>query len=274
MKNLLVVVLLPFVAALAMPASAVAQSVQRSTKPDETPFVFAGIKYSAPIDEALRRFGRPTRSESVVASDKLYWANDQLVVSFNKKTRRISGFTIRGPAGVDAVRRANDEPLLWLFTATQDELIKTLGKPGKIWYDNRRMSWDVEVDSKIQASIFFECLDGPSRPCSEMSVHWSGTAIWDPDDGVDALGVRVAPICAFTTNGTKIMARQLPTGITASNGQWEMELYENSETGSWTLIGKSTATRAPAGGRYCFLAQGSVARSYLDAKWYQAWFKR
>jgi len=273
MKKLLAGVLLVSLAGLAMPRYADAQSAHRSTKPDETPFVFAGIKYGASIEEAVKRFGQPIRSEAVVAAERLHWASDQLAVSFNKKTQRISGFRVTGPAGVEAVRRVDDEPLLWLFTATQEELIQQLGKPTKIWYDNRRMSWDVEVDPKVQASIFFECLNGPSRPCSELSVHWSGSAIWDPDDGVDALGLRLSPICAFTTNATKIVAQQLPTGITASNDKWEMELYENAESGSWTLIGKSTATRAPPGGRYCSLAQGR-ARSYVDTKWYGAWFKR
>lgn len=274
MKNLLARVLLLSLVALAMPEGADAQTAHRSTRPDETPFVFAGIKYGASIDEATKRFGRPARSESVAASEKLYWASDQFAVSFNKKTQRINGFTISGPAGVEAVRRVADEPLLWFLTGTQQELIQLLGKPTRIWYENRRMSWDVEVDPKVQASIFFECLDGASRPCSELSVHWSGTAIWDPDDGVDALGLRLAPICAFTTNGTKIIARQLPTGVTASNDKWEMELYENAESGSWTLIGKSTATRVPPGGRYCMLARGDRARSYVDTKWYGALFKR
>lgn len=272
--NLLAHALLLCAVALAIPQDAAAQAPHRSTKPDETPFVFAGIKYGTSIDEALKRLGRPARSESIAASEKLYWANDQLAVTFNKKTRRINAFTIRGPAGVEAVRRVHDEPLLWFLTATQEEVIQLLGKPTRIWYDNRRMSWDVEVDEKIQASIFFECLEGRSRPCSELSVHWSGRAIWDPDDGVDALGIRLTPICAFTTNGTKIIARQLPTGITASNDKWEMEVYENAESGSWTLIGKSTGTEVPPGGRYCMLAQGDRARGYRDSKWYAALFKR
>ncbi len=274
MRNLLASVLLVSFVGLSIAERAEAQAVHRSSKPDETPFVFAGIKYGASIDEAIKLFGRPARSEAVVASERLYWSNDQLAVTFNRKTQRISGFQISGSAGVDAVRRANDEPLLWLFTATQEELIQSLGKPSNIWYENRRMSWDVEVDRKIQASIFFECLDGPSRRCSEMRVYWTGTAIWDPDDGVDALGIRVSPICAFTTNGTRIMAKQLPTGIVASNDKWEMELYENAESGSWTLIGKSTAARPPPGGKYCLLAQGSEMRSYVGTKWYEAFFKR
>ncbi len=262
------------VIAIAPQGRVTAQDLKVGAAPNDLPFVFAGIRYGASIEDAMKRFGQPTRIESVGASEKLFWANDQLEVSFNKKTRLISSFTVNGPLGVSAVKRVDNEPLLWLLTLSQHELTRQLGKPAKIWYEDRRMSWNYEIDSKISAAVFFECLNGSAKPCSQLSVYWTGTAIWDPDDGVDASGLRVNPICARTTSATKILAKQLPTGVTASTENWEMELYENSENGSWTLIGKSKAERAPTSGRYCSLAKGDQARSYADSKWYRAYFKR
>lgn len=274
MKQMLAGLLVSLVA-ITTPEGAAAQPLPTSVvAPDDMPFVFAGIRYGAAIEEAVKRFGKPARSESVGASEKVFWANDQLEVSFNKETRLINSFTITGPLGESAVRRIDNEPLLWLLTLSQNELVRQLGKPAKLFDENRRMSWDHEVNPKIGASIFFECLNGSAKPCTQMSVYWTGTAIWDPNDGVDALGLRTNPICARTANATKILAQRLPTGVTASTEQWELELYENSQTGGWTLIGKSKADRAPSGGRYCSLANGDRARSYADSNWYRVYFKR
>lgn len=259
---------------VATPNRVAAQLTKDGAVPNDVPFVFAGIRYGASIDDALARFGQPIRGESVGASEKRFWANDQLEVSFNNKTRLISSFTVTGPLGVNAVKRVGNNPLLGLMALSQNELIGQLGKPAKIWYENRRMSWDYEIDTRISASIFFECLNGSAKPCTQLSVYWSGMAISDPDDGVNTLGIRVNPICGHTTNSLKILLKQLPTGVTASTEEWELELYESSENGGWTLIGKSKAERAPSGGRYCRLAKGDRARGYADLKWYQAYFKR
>lgn len=112
------------------------------------PFVFAGIRYGVLIDDALKRFGQPARSEDFVASEKFFWANGQLEMSFRKETRLINGFTVTGSDGVSAVRRVDNEPLLWLLTPSQLEVIRQLGEATEIWYDNCRMSWDYEINPK------------------------------------------------------------------------------------------------------------------------------
>lgn len=274
MNKTLASILLMALVATGNPEGAAAEPPNGGAAPDDMPFVFAGIRYGAAIEEAVKRFGKPTRSESVGASEKLFWANDQLEIAFRKTTRLISSITVTGPSGVSAVRLVDNEPILWLLALSQNELIRQLGKPAKIFDQNRRVSWDYEINPKVGASIFFECLNGSAKPCTQMTIQWSGRAIWDPDDGVDALGLRVSPICARTTNAIRILGEKVPTGVTASSEKWELELYENSTSGGWSLIGKSKAEQAPPGGRYCTLASGDRAQSYAETRWYRSYFAR
>ncbi len=273
MKTRLMLLLSALLAAGAVPHGSAAQPGQDAEAPDYLPYAFAGIRYGARIEEAIKRFGPPLRSESVAASEQLSWADGQLIISFNKKTRRINSFATNGPLGVSAVEQAQAEPLLSLLTLGKAELARQLGSPTQSSHDQRRMSWDYAINPKIKATLAFHCPNNPEQPCTELDLHWTGTAIWDPDDGVDTQGLRTHPICAWTTNAVKILAKRLPTGIRASTEQWDLEVYENTETGGWTLIGKSKATQAPEGGRYCTLASGDQPRGYVGTPWHKAYFK-
>jgi len=273
MNKTLAASLLAALAALATPGHVAAQLTKDAAGSDDVPFVFAGIRYGASIDDALKRFGQPARSEDFGASEKYFWAKGQLEVSFNKKTRLINGFTVTGSEGVSAVRRVDNEPLLRLLSPSQREVIRQLGEPTKIWYDNRRMSWDYEINRRVSASVFFECLHGDTKPCTQLSVHWSGTAIWDPNDGVDALGLRTSPICDYSFRIIKslsIMLEQEPTGIKASNDKWDMEVYV-SQTGNWALVGKSKDPNANSR-HLCQLAKGQSTTPYVQQVWYQSYF--
>ena len=78
------------------------------------------------------------------------------------------------------------------------------------------------------------------------------------------------PICDFKfriVKGLSIIAGQEPSGIGASNNDWDMEIYLNKERGDWTLVGKSKATDASPN-KVCMLAKGLSTAPYATQKWY------
>lgn len=278
MKSKLALLMTALLVANATPEDAVAQRLEGAAVPKGTPFTFADFRYGASIDEAVKRFGNPARSDSVNEIEEFFWANDQLKVSFQKRSRLISSFTVAGPIGVNAVRRVHDEPLLRLLTASQDEVVRQLGKPDNVWYENRRMSWDFKISRWVDASLFFECLNGPTKPCAQLSVYWSGTAIQDPNDDDRALGldgILKNPTCDYAFRigkALEVMKGELPTGIKASTDQWDMEIYANSKGGSWTLVGKSKDPGARST-HVCRLARSTNA-PYNNEKWFRTYFKQ
>lgn len=60
------------------------------------------------------------------------------------------------------------------------------------------------------------------------------------------------------------------TGRKANNGQWEMELFANSKTGAWVLLGQKK--NAKPGDDVCVLAESQ--KPYDKEKWYLAFFQK
>jgi len=91
---------------------------------------------------------------------------------------------------------------------------------------------------------------------------------WDRER--DANGLYKEPACDFAFRVKSALtnfSKQAPTGIKASNDKWEMEIYSNAETQSWTLVGKSKAPDASPN-KLCRLAGGPGTNPYASEKWY------
>lgn len=69
------------------------------------------------------------------------------------------------------------------------------------------------------------------------------------------------------------ISQQLPTGIVASNQDWDMEIYQNKIRGDWALVGKSKAPDANPR-KLCILVRGSNTPPYSTQKWYTANFEK
>lgn len=86
----------------------------------------------------------------------------------------------------------------------------------------------------------------------------------------DTNGLYKEPVCEIGYRVKSLLvniARQQPTGIKASNDKWDMEIYNNPETNSWTLVGKSKAPEAAHSSKLCRLASG-LQTPYVQEKWY------
>ena len=94
----------------------------------------------------------------------------------------------------------------------------------------------------------------------------------EPEYGAD--GMYRQPICDYSFRITKslaIMLEEVATGIKASNEKWDMEIYANAKTGTWTLIGKSRDPTARST-QLCTLAS-SIARPYNNEVWFVTHFR-
>lgn len=86
---------------------------------------------------------------------------------------------------------------------------------------------------------------------------------------VDANGIYKEPICDYAFRITKsltTMVEELPTGLKASTDKWDMEIYANAKTGTWTLVGKSKDPSARST-HLCRLAS-SIEKTYTKEKWF------
>lgn len=86
----------------------------------------------------------------------------------------------------------------------------------------------------------------------------------------DANGLYKEPVCDFAFRVKSALtnfSKQASTGLKASNDKWEMEIYSNTETKSWTLVGKSKAPDASTN-KLCRLAGGPGTNPYSSEKWY------
>lgn len=91
----------------------------------------------------------------------------------------------------------------------------------------------------------------------------------------DANGLYREPVCDFAFRVKSALAnfsKQVPTGLTAANEKWEMEIYSNAETQSWTLVGKSKTSNASEN-KLCRLAGGPGTRPYSGEGWFAAYFR-
>lgn len=244
---------------------------------DKSPYVFAGLRYGASYQDAVRLFGKPERIESSGASSKLFWVNGKFEVSHNKDTGFINSFTVVGQEGVAFVRsRVPKEHMLKLLDLPKAKVADVMGKPTKIWYHDTLMDWEYAIDLHTQGSIFLECTRGAENTCDYMIVHWSGRITWFPNDGVDSWGLRVSPICG-TANAYRNANTRLGFVLSSKKAQtpvWELELFTNASSRTWVLAGKyrdtSVWTATPSSWELCELAQGDG--DYREQKWYGAYF--
>lgn len=244
---------------------------------DNPPYIFAGLRYGASYQDAIRLFGKPERIDSSGASTELFWSNDKFGVSYRKDTGFINSFTIVGQEGVAIVRsRAPKEGMLKLLDLPKAKVSEVMGKPTNIWYHDTRMDWQYAIDSHRQGSIFLECSRGPEQICDQMKVHWSGKTTWDPNDGVDSWGLRMSPICGNATFYRDMKAKRgfVLSSEKAQTPVWELELFTNAAKRTWALAGKyrdkSVWTATPSSWDLCELSQGDG--DYRTQKWYEVYF--
>ncbi|WP_137137928.1 hypothetical protein [Pseudomonas asiatica] len=91
----------------------------------------------------------------------------------------------------------------------------------------------------------------------------------------DPEGFLKEPICAFHKSVRKsleVFLDEVPTGLRAANGEWDMEILADPADGSWTLVGKS---RDPEAKSYqlCHLARGLSDTPYTQEVWYRKYFQ-
>ncbi len=244
---------------------------------DKPPYVFAGLRYGASYQDAVRFFGKPERIESSGASSKLFWVNGKFEVSHNKDTGFINSFTVVGQEGVAFVRSSvPKEHMLKLLDLPKAKVADVMGKPTKIWYHDTLMDWEYAIDLHTQGSIFLECTRGTENTCDQMTVHWSGRTTWDPNDGVDSWGFRISPICGTANAYRNANTRRgfILSSKKAQTPAWELELFTNASSRTWVLAGKyrdtSVWTATPSSWELCELAQGDG--DYREQKWFKAYF--
>lgn len=97
-------------------------------------------------------------------------------------------------------------------------------------------------------------------------------AEWERDR--DEIGLYKEPVCdyGFRVKSALInIAKQAPTGITATNASWEMEVFNNPESKSWTLVGKSRAAADANSSKLCRLSSGQQS-PYEEQPWFKKYF--
>ena len=91
----------------------------------------------------------------------------------------------------------------------------------------------------------------------------------------DEIGFYKEPVCdyGFRVKSALVnIAKQVPTGLTATNAQWEMEVFNNPESKSWTLVGKSRAGDANPS-KLCRISSGQQS-PYEEQPWFKKYFGR
>ncbi|MNE46541.1 hypothetical protein D3C80_1408840 [compost metagenome] len=107
----------------------------------------------------------------------------------------------------------------------------------------------------------------------------AGTAIADYDiltREQSAEGLFKEPICDYDfriKKGLSTLLGEQPTGITASNSKWDMELYANPTRGNWTLVGKSKEPTTSSIKKLCTLASGLSDNPYTQEVWFRKYFQ-
>lgn len=85
----------------------------------------------------------------------------------------------------------------------------------------------------------------------------------------DEFGLRITPMCSYTWKSAVDRASgDKPTGQIRSIKLWDLEIYENPQTKSWTLLGQSNTEGATK--KLCYLSNGSG--DYTQEKWYRRYF--
>ncbi|MGX1018173.1 hypothetical protein AB7M33_000849 [Pseudomonas sp. Y3 TE3536] len=90
----------------------------------------------------------------------------------------------------------------------------------------------------------------------------------------DPEGFLKEPSCGFHTSVKKslvVFLAEAPTGITAVNDAWDMEIFSDPADGSWTLVGKSRNPEEQSS-QLCRLARGQANTPYAQEVWYRKYF--
>ncbi|GAA4340339.1 hypothetical protein GCM10023165_20260 [Variovorax defluvii] len=119
----------------------------------------------------------------------------------------------------------------------------------------------------------------PAYQCSLFAVAFGvcaagGLALageWERER--DAMGLYKEPVCDFgfrVKSALTNIAKQHSTGVKATTAQWEMEVFNNPDSKSWTLVGKSKAPDASPN-KLCRLSGGQQS-PYDEQPWFKEYF--
>lgn len=102
-----------------------------------------------------------------------------------------------------------------------------------------------------------------------VSTIFAINALVNPAHSAPTEEIRDKPTCDldFLVIDTLKDSSFLPTGIKASSDKWEMEIYTNSKTGRWRLMGVSKDPKIAPPDEVCQLAWGGTP--YTQTSWYQ-----
>jgi hypothetical protein len=98
-----------------------------------------------------------------------------------------------------------------------------------------------------------------------------GNGAYAASDEVDEKGMFKQPVCGPGPRIQNILAKiagQQPSGITASNSKWDMEIYLDKAEGDWTLVGKSKAPDASPR-KLCMVAAGLSNDPFEKKPWFK-----
>ncbi len=106
-----------------------------------------------------------------------------------------------------------------------------------------------------------------------VSSLFAISALANPAHANPTEEIREKPVCDldFLVVNTLKDSSFLPTGIKASSDKWDMEIYTNSKTGRWRLMGISKDSKVAPRDEVCQLAWGGTP--YTETKWYQQNFQ-
>lgn len=83
--------------------------------------------------------------------------------------------------------------------------------------------------------------------------------------------IREKPTCGidFVMLDTLKDYSYFPTGVKGSNDKFDMEIYENPNTGRWKLIGISKDDKIARKGDVCQLTWGARENAYTNTSWFK-----
>lgn len=82
------------------------------------------------------------------------------------------------------------------------------------------------------------------------------------------------PLCdlGFLVTETLQDKSFLPSGVKGSSAKWNLEIYTNSKTGAWVLLGQSKDPKVAPSDELCQLAFG--IKPYTQTSWYRQIFNK
>ena len=86
--------------------------------------------------------------------------------------------------------------------------------------------------------------------------------------------IKDSPLCDLDFLVTETLRDKsfLPSGIKGSSAKWNLEIYTNSKTGAWVLLGQSKDPKVAPSDELCQLAFG--IKPYTQTSWYQKIFAK